>query len=106
MPLYLERNSLRVEAHVFQRATKPGCVAAGTAVADDSMAVVDEHDLHASSSSEPVPEVTTAPVLKSWSSIKELHARLRELGAPINGAKDVLFRRLCEREQNAAKKKE
>ena len=33
VPLYLERNSLRVEAHVLQRATRPGCVTAGTAVA-------------------------------------------------------------------------
>ena len=31
-PLYLERNSLRVEAHVLQRASRPGYVAAGTAV--------------------------------------------------------------------------
>ena len=105
VPLYLERNSLRVEAHVLQRATRPRCVAGGTAVADDSMAVVDDHDLHESSSSEPVLEVTTAPVLKSWSRIKELHARLRELGAPIYGTRDVLFQRLCEWEQNAAKKK-
>ena len=36
VPLYLERNSLRVEAHVLQRAMRPGCVAAWTAVADDS----------------------------------------------------------------------
>ena len=62
VPLYLERNSLRVEAHVLQRATRPRCVAGGTAVADDSMAVVDDHELHASSSSEPMPDVTTAPV--------------------------------------------
>ena len=44
-------------------------------------------------------------VLKKWSSIKELHSRLRELGAPIYGTKDVLFRRLCEYEQIAARKK-
>ena len=49
--------------------------------------------------------MTPAPVLKTWSSIKELHSRLRELGAPIYGTKDVLFRRLCEYEQIAAKKK-
>ena len=48
---------------------------------------------------------TPAPALKTWSSIKELHSRLRELGAPIYGTKDVLFRRLCEYEQIAAKKK-
>ena len=44
VPLYLERNSLRVEAPVPQRATRPGCVAAGTAVADDNMAVVDDQE--------------------------------------------------------------
>ena len=53
---------------------------------------------------EAVAEMATAPVLKTWSSIKELHARLRELEAPIYGMKDVLFRRLCEHEQVAAKK--
>ena len=63
-----------------------------------------DQDLHESSSSEPVPEVTTAPVLKSWLSMKELHFWLRELGGPIYGTKDVLFRRLCEWEHNAAKK--
>ena len=77
-----------MEAHALQRARTPGCVSRMTAW--------DDQDLHASSSSEPVPEVTTAQMLKSWSSIKELHARLRELGAPIYGTKDVLFRRLCE----------
>ena len=35
VPLYLERNSLRVEAHVLQRALRPGYVAAGTAVTDE-----------------------------------------------------------------------
>ena len=35
VPLYLERNSLRVEAHVLQRASRPGYVAAGTAVTDE-----------------------------------------------------------------------
>ena len=98
VPLYLERNSLRVEAHVLQRVTRPGYVAAGTAVADEHMEGVDVQESQASSSSEPVgepaAEVATAPVLKTWSSIKELHARLRELGAPIYGTKDVLFRRL------------
>ena len=29
VPLYLERNILRVEAHVLQRVTRPGYVAAG-----------------------------------------------------------------------------
>ena len=90
VPLYLERNSLHVEAHVLQRATRPGCVTAGTAVA--------------TTSSEPVPDVTTAPVLKTWSSIKELRARLQELGAPIYGTKDVIFWRLCEHEHVATKK--
>ena len=33
----------------------------------------------------------TVPMLKSWMNIKELHARLRELGALIYGSKDVLF---------------
>ena len=33
------------------------------------------------------------------------HSRLRELGAPIYGTKDVLHRRLCEYEQIAARKK-
>ena len=33
--LYLERNSLRVEAHVLQRASRPGYVAAGTVVTDE-----------------------------------------------------------------------
>ena len=47
---------------------------------------------------------TPAPVLKTWSSIKELHSRLRELGAPIYGTKDVFFRRLCEYEHIAARK--
>ena len=35
VPLFLERNSLRVEAHVLQRASRPGYVAAGTAVTDE-----------------------------------------------------------------------
>ena len=80
VPLYLERNSLGVEAHVLQRVTRPGYVEG-----------VDVQESQASSSSE-----ATAPVLRTWSSIKELHARLRELGATIYGTKDVLFRRLCE----------
>ena len=35
VPLYMERNSLRVEGHVLQRASRPGYVAAGTAVTDE-----------------------------------------------------------------------
>ena len=42
---YLERNSFRVEAHALQRPMRLGCVAAGTAFADDSMAVVDDHEV-------------------------------------------------------------
>ena len=114
VPLYLERNSLRVEAHVLQRTSRPGYVAAGTAVTDERderMDGMDVKESHSSSSSGPAVEpvfeagTTPAPVLKTWSSIKELHSRLRELGAPIYGTKDVLFRRLCEYEQIAARKK-
>ena len=71
----------------------------------------DVKESHSSSSSGPPVEpaeeagTTPAPVLKTWSSIKELHSRLRGLGAPIYGTKDVLFRRLCEYEQIAARKK-
>ena len=110
VPLYLERNSLRVEAHVLQRASRPGYVAAGTAVADELMEGVDIKVSHASSSADPAVEpsaevgTTAAPELKTWSRIKELHSRLRELRAPISGTKDVLFRRLCEYEQIAARK--
>ena len=43
--------------------------------------------------------------LQLWSSTKELHSRLREQVAPIYGTKDVLFRRLCEYGQIAARKK-
>ena len=111
VPLYLERNSLRVEAHVLQRASNPGYVAAGTAVMDELMDGVDIKESHASSSAGPAmgpsaeTRTTPAPVLKTWSSIKELHSRSRELGVPIYGTKDVLFRRLCGYEQIAAKKK-
>ena len=35
--LYLERNSLRVETHVLERPSRPGYVAAGTAVTDERM---------------------------------------------------------------------
>ena len=48
---------------------------------------------------------TPAPVLRTWSTIKDLHSRLREFGATIYGTKDVLFRRLCEYEQIAGRKK-
>ena len=76
----------------------------------------DVKESHASSSAGPAVEApavepsaeagtTPAPVLKTWLSIKELHSLLRELGAPIYGTKDVLFRRLCEYEQIAARKK-
>ena len=108
VPLHLERNSLRVEAHVLQRASRSGFGAAGTAVADEHTDDVDIKECHASSSTdpaaEPPAEVTSTPalVLKTWSSIKELQSRSRELGAPIYGTKDVLFRRLCENEQIAA----
>ena len=80
-------------------------------VADELMDDVHVKDSHSSSSAdpavEPPAEVASTPalVLKTWSSIKELHARLREQGAPIYGTKEVLFRRLCEYEQMAAKKK-
>ena len=119
VPLYLERNSLRLEAHVLQRASRPGYVAAGTAVTDERderMDGMDVNESHSSSSAGPVVEApavepaaeagtTPAPVLKTWSSIKELHSRLRELGALIYGTKDVLCRRLCEYVQIAARKK-
>ena len=112
VPLYLERNSLRVEAHVWRSASKPGSVAAGSAVTDDHIKDANVEQSHASSSAgsarEPSAGAPTAraPVLRTWSTIKELHSRLRELGAPIYGTKDVLFRRLCECEQVAARKKE
>ena len=73
---------------------------------------VDIKESHASSSAGPAVESSTeagttpAPVLKTWSSIEKLHSRLRELGAPIFGTKDVLFRRLREYEQIAATKKD
>ena len=112
VPLYLERNSLRVEAHVLQRASRPGNVAAGTDTADEHMEDVDVKESLASSSGEPAAEPSAevakvpAPVLKTWSSIQELHSRLRELGAPTFGTKDVPFRRLCECQHIAAKKQE
>ena len=114
VPLFLERNSLRVEAHVLQRASRLGYVAAGTAVTDERderMDGIDVKKSHSSLSSRPAEEpaaeagMTPASVLKTWSSIKELHSPLRELGAPIYGTKDVLFRRPCEYEQIAARKK-
>ena len=97
VPLYLERNSLRVEAHVLQRVTRPGYVAGTQESQESSMS---------EPVGEPAAEGATAPVLETWSRVKELHARLRELGATIYGTKDVLFRRLCEYEKVAAKKEE
>ena len=94
VPLYMQRNSLRVEADVLQRASRPGYVAAGTTATDERderMDGVDVKESHSSSSSGPAVEpaaeagTTPAPALKTWSSIKELHSRLRELGAPIYG---------------------
>ena len=49
VPLYLDRNSLRVEAHVLQRTSRLGYVAAGIAVADDHMEDVNVKESHASS---------------------------------------------------------
>ena len=67
VPLYLERNSLRVEAHVLQRASRPGYVA-GTAVTDERderMDGMDVKESHSSSSSgpavEPAAEAGTTP---------------------------------------------
>ena len=97
VPLYLERNSLRVEAHVLQRALRPGYVAAGTSVTDDHMEDVNVEESHASSSAGPTVEpsagvsTTPAPVLRTWSTFKELHSRLRELGAPISEKKTCSF---------------
>ena len=93
MPLWLERNSLRVEAHVLERASRPGYDAAGTTVTDEVMDGVDIKESHASSSADPAVEpsaeagTTPAPVLKTLSIIKEFLSRLRELGAPIYGTK-------------------
>ena len=64
VPLYLERNSLRVEAHVLQRASRSGYVAAGTAVADELMDDVHVKDSHASSADpavEPPADVASTP---------------------------------------------
>ena len=47
VPLYLERNSLRLEAHVLERASRLGYVAAGTAVTDELMDGVDIKESHA-----------------------------------------------------------
>ena len=64
-PLCLERNSLRVEAHVLQRASRSGYVAAGAAVTDEHMDDVDVKESHPSSSAdpavEPPAEVTSTP---------------------------------------------
>ena len=65
VPLYLERNSLRVEAHVLQRTSRPGYVAAGSAFTDDHIKDVNVKHSHASSSAgsagEPSAEVPMAP---------------------------------------------
>ena len=98
-------------AHVLHRASRPGYVAAGAAVADEHMEDVSVKESHASSSAESTVEpsagvpTTPALVLRTWSTIEELHSQLRELGAPSYGTKDVSFRRLCEYEQIAARKK-
>ena len=66
-------------------------MAAGTAVADEVMDGVDFKESHTLSSADPAAEVsaevarTPALALKTWSSIKGLPSRLRELGAPIYG---------------------
>ena len=104
VPLYLERKSLRVEAHVLQRASRPGYVAAGTSVTDDHMEDVNVEESHASSSAGPTVEpsagvsTTPAPVLRTWSTFRSWEPRLPR-------QKDVFFRRFCEYEQIAAKKK-
>ena len=46
------------------------------------------------------------PCRKRGQASKSYISGLRELGAPIYGTKDVLFRRLCEYEHIAAKKEE
>ena len=78
VPLHLKRNSLRVDAHVLQRASRPGYVAAGLAITDERderMDGMDVKESHSSSSSGPAVEpsaeagTTPAPELKTWSSI-------------------------------------
>ena len=49
VPLYLERNGLRVKAHVLQRVSRPVYVAAGTAVADEHMEGADVQESQARS---------------------------------------------------------
>ena len=97
VPLYLARNSLRVEAHVLQRASRPGCVAAGTTVADERMDGVDVKESHSSSSSGPAEAGTTpAPVLKTWFTWTG-SPNLRDEGCAL----PTVF---CEYEQIAARK--
>ena len=97
VPLYVERNSLRVEAHVLQSPARSGYVEAGLSVTDYHIKDVNVKQSHTSSSAgsagDPSTEVPTAPapVLRTWSTIKELHSRLRELGAPMYGTKDELL---------------
>ena len=94
---------------MLHRASRLGYVAAGADVADEHMEDVSVKESHVSSSAESTVEpsagvpTTPAPVLRTWSTIKELHSRLRELGSPSYGTKDVRFRRLCEYEQIAAR---
>ena len=112
MPLYLERNSLRVELMFCSAHRDLDTWRREQLSRMSAMDGVDIKESHTLSSADPAAEVsaeegtTPAPALKTWSNIKELHPRLRELGAPIYGTKDVLFRRLCEYEQIAARKKE
>ena len=56
---------------------------------------------------EPTPEeaavaMRTAPVIQPWSRIVDMHARLRELGAPIYGTKDEVWSRLSKAEAKYA----
>ena len=82
---------------MLHRASRPGHVAAGTAVADEHMEDVSVKESQASWSAESAVEpsagvpTTPAPVVRTWSTIKELHSWLRELGAPSYGTKDVIF---------------
>ena len=105
----MERISLRVEAHVLQRASRSGYVAAGTAVADELTDDAHVKDSHSSSSAdpavEPPAEVASIPalVLKSWSSIKELQSRLRELGALI--CEQIAAQKKMEEENHRGEKK-
>ena len=75
VPLFLERNSFRVDATVLQRASRPGYVVAGTSVSDERderMDGMDVKESHSSSSAgpavedlavEPAAEAGTTPAL-------------------------------------------